>query len=302
MLYLGGPHAAGGRRDPRARRTAAMRRWCRSTARVPRKPRRRRPKRLPERSRLRRLRLRPRRQRPSRLRRRAKPAEAKKEAQEVTGLRDWSAGRPSGRPASFPGYHHGWHTARRSSSASATRARSTGSRATTRASGSWTSWRGATARSSARTRATTARSAACRSTAARWLLKPQTYMNRSGLSIRALLDYVKAPAGEMLVVHDELDLPPGTARFKLGGGHGGHNGLRDTITHCGAGLLAAAPRHRPPGRQSQVIDYVLQRAAPADEEAIMRRSTRRCRRCRVRPRRRREGDEAAAFRRSKRLQ
>ena len=66
------------------------------------------------------------------------------------------------------------------------------------------------------------------------LLKPHTYMNRSGLAIRALLDYIKAPVGELLVVHDELDLPPGAARFKLGGGHGGHNGLRDTITHCGA--------------------------------------------------------------------
>ena len=55
--------------------------------------------------------------------------------------------------------------------------------------------------------------------------------------------------GEILVVHDELDLPCGVARLKLGGGHGGHNGMRDTITHCGAGLLAPAPRHRSSGRQ-----------------------------------------------------
>ena len=66
------------------------------------------------------------------------------------------------------------------------------------------------------------------------LLKPQTYMNRSGLSIRALMDYIKAPVSAVLVVHDDLDLPCGVARLKLGGGHGGHNGLRDAITHCGA--------------------------------------------------------------------
>ena len=101
------------------------------------------------------------------------------------------------------------------------------------------------------------------------LLKPQTYMNRSGLSVRALLDYLKAPAGELLVVHDELDLPPGTARFKLGGGHGGHNGLRDTITHCGPDFWRLRLGIGHPGDKSQVIDYVLQRAAPVDEQALM---------------------------------
>jgi len=101
------------------------------------------------------------------------------------------------------------------------------------------------------------------------LLKPQTYMNRSGLSVRALLDYIKAPVGELLVVHDELDLPPGTARFKLGGGHGGHNGLRDTITHCGPDFWRLRLGIGHPGDRSQVIDYVLQRATQADEEAIV---------------------------------
>jgi len=101
------------------------------------------------------------------------------------------------------------------------------------------------------------------------LLKPNTYMNRSGLSVRALLDYVKAPAGELLVVHDELDLPPGTARLKLGGGHGGHNGLRDIITHCGADFWRLRLGIGHPGDRSQVIDYVLQRAAPVDEEALL---------------------------------
>jgi PTH1 family peptidyl-tRNA hydrolase len=101
------------------------------------------------------------------------------------------------------------------------------------------------------------------------LLKPQTYMNRSGLSLRALIDYVKAPIGELLVVHDELDLAPGVARLKLGGGHGGHNGLRDTVTHCGPDFWRLRLGIGHPGDKSQVIDYVLQRASGADEQAII---------------------------------
>jgi PTH1 family peptidyl-tRNA hydrolase len=101
------------------------------------------------------------------------------------------------------------------------------------------------------------------------LLKPQTYMNRSGRSVRALLDYLKVPAGELLVVHDELDLPAGTARLKLGGGHGGHNGLRDTITHCGPDFWRLRLGIGHPGDKSQVIDYVLQRATPADEQSLL---------------------------------
>jgi len=101
------------------------------------------------------------------------------------------------------------------------------------------------------------------------LLKPQTYMNRSGLSIRALMDYIKAPINEVLVVHDDLDLPCGVARLKLGGGHGGHNGLRDTITHCGADFWRPRLGIGHPGDKSQVIDYVLQRARPAEETAIV---------------------------------
>ncbi|MGI9245693.1 MAG: aminoacyl-tRNA hydrolase [Steroidobacteraceae bacterium] len=100
------------------------------------------------------------------------------------------------------------------------------------------------------------------------LLKPQTYMNRSGLSIRALMDYIKAPVQQVLVVHDELDLPCGVARLKQGGGHGGHNGLRDTITHCGADFWRLRLGIGHPGDKSLVIDYVLQRARPADETAI----------------------------------
>ena len=101
------------------------------------------------------------------------------------------------------------------------------------------------------------------------LLKPSTFMNRSGLSIRALCDYLKVPAGEVLVAHDELDLPVGDARFKLGGGHGGHNGLRDTITHIGAEFWRLRLGIGHPGDKSQVIDYVLRRAVKEDEDTIL---------------------------------
>ncbi len=101
------------------------------------------------------------------------------------------------------------------------------------------------------------------------LLKPQTYMNRSGIAVRALVDYLKAPIVELLVVHDDLDLPPGVARLKLGGGPGGHNGMRDVITHCGADFWRLRVGIGHPGDRSMVIDYVLQRATPEEEQAIV---------------------------------
>jgi PTH1 family peptidyl-tRNA hydrolase len=101
------------------------------------------------------------------------------------------------------------------------------------------------------------------------LLKPSTYMNRSGLAVRALMDYLKVTPAEILVVHDELDLPVGDARFKLGGGHGGHNGLRDTITHIGADFWRLRLGIGHPGDKSEVIDYVLHRAAKDEEEKIL---------------------------------
>jgi PTH1 family peptidyl-tRNA hydrolase len=101
------------------------------------------------------------------------------------------------------------------------------------------------------------------------LLKPQTYMNRSGLSIRSLSDYLKIAPEHILVAHDELDLPPGVARFKLGGGHGGHNGLRDTITHIGANFWRLRLGIGHPGDKSEVIDFVLQRATSKEEDLIM---------------------------------
>ncbi|HVC00619.1 MAG TPA: aminoacyl-tRNA hydrolase [Steroidobacteraceae bacterium] len=101
------------------------------------------------------------------------------------------------------------------------------------------------------------------------LLKPTTYMNRSGLSIRQLSDFFKIPAEEVLVVHDELDLPVGTARFKSGGGHGGHNGLRDTIAHVGEHFWRLRLGIGHPSNKADVIDYVLTRAPRPEEDAII---------------------------------
>jgi len=98
------------------------------------------------------------------------------------------------------------------------------------------------------------------------LQKPTTFMNRSGGPVAALAGFFRIPRSEILVVHDELDLPPGTARLKRGGGHGGHNGLRDLIAHLGGNdflRLRIGIGH--PGHRDQVIDYVLHRAS-ADQQ------------------------------------
>jgi PTH1 family peptidyl-tRNA hydrolase len=99
-----------------------------------------------------------------------------------------------------------------------------------------------------------------------WLLKPMSYMNRSGTPIRALCDYLQIPANEVIVAHDDLDLPPGTVRLKRGGGAGGHNGLKDTITHLGEDFWRLRFGIGRPEHRDEVIGYVLKRAG-ADEEA-----------------------------------
>lgn len=96
------------------------------------------------------------------------------------------------------------------------------------------------------------------------LLKPTTYMNHSGQSVRQTLDYYKLDIGKTLVVHDDLDLPAGVARFKRGGGHGGNNGLRDVTAHCGADFLRLRIGIGHPGRKEQVTGYVLR--PPGREE------------------------------------
>ncbi|TVQ50050.1 MAG: aminoacyl-tRNA hydrolase [Gammaproteobacteria bacterium] len=103
------------------------------------------------------------------------------------------------------------------------------------------------------------------------LLKPQTFMNLSGQSAGAVARFFKLAPEQVLVAHDELDLPPGTARLKRGGGHGGHNGLRDLIRHIGADFWRLRVGIGHPGHRDQVTDYVLTRA-PAAEETLIRES------------------------------
>lgn len=102
------------------------------------------------------------------------------------------------------------------------------------------------------------------------LLIPTTFMNRSGQSIGAIAQFFKIPPEAILVAHDELDLPPGTARLKHGGGHGGHNGLRDTIKALGNNpnfnRLRLGIGH--PGSASQVVGYVLKRAPAGEQQEL----------------------------------
>jgi PTH1 family peptidyl-tRNA hydrolase len=93
-------------------------------------------------------------------------------------------------------------------------------------------------------------------------------MNHSGGPVRAALDYYRASPGELLVAHDEIDLPPGTVRLKKGGGHGGHNGIRDLIRHCGADFLRLRIGVGHPGEKDKVTGYVLKRAS-SDVEALV---------------------------------
>jgi len=101
------------------------------------------------------------------------------------------------------------------------------------------------------------------------LLKPLTYMNRSGQAVSALAKFYRIPPESILVVHDELDLPPGTARLKKGGGHGGHNGLRDIISALGGnGFLRLRIGIGHPGHRDDVVEYVLRKASREDEGLI----------------------------------
>ena len=102
-----------------------------------------------------------------------------------------------------------------------------------------------------------------------WLLKPDTFMNRSGFAVQSLLSFYRITAEQLLVAHDEIDLPPGTTKLKTGGGHGGHNGLRDIISQ-----LDSKDFHRlrigvgHPGSKEQVVDYVLHNASRDDQISI----------------------------------
>jgi len=127
-----------------------------------------------------------------------------------------------------------------------------------------------------------------------WLLKPATFMNLSGKSVAAALRFWKIEPEQALLVHDELDLPPGTARLKFDGGHGGQNGLRDTIRLLGHGRfhrLRIGIGH--PGHKDRVVGWVLGKPGKDDDILIGRASRRRHRRAAAGGQRRRQrGDEA----------
>jgi len=100
-------------------------------------------------------------------------------------------------------------------------------------------------------------------------LIPTTFMNRSGQAVAAIANFYKIPVDAILVAHDELDIPPGTARFKQDGGHGGHNGLRDIISQLGTRefkRLRLGIGH--PGDRQQVVDFVLNRAPKSERELL----------------------------------
>lgn len=102
-----------------------------------------------------------------------------------------------------------------------------------------------------------------------WLVEPQTFMNLSGKSVGGLARFFKIAPNEILVAHDELDLPPGEVKLKQGGGHGGHNGLRDIHAQLGSAdywRLRIGIGH--PGVKSEVMNYVLGRPPSVQREAI----------------------------------
>lgn len=106
-----------------------------------------------------------------------------------------------------------------------------------------------------------------------WLLLPDTFMNESGRAVAALCGFYKIEPGEILVVHDELDLPPGISRLKKGGGTGGHNGLKDIAARLGTRdfwrlrLGIGHPRANMATEQ-EVVDYVLHKPSAAEHAAI----------------------------------
>jgi len=102
-----------------------------------------------------------------------------------------------------------------------------------------------------------------------WLAKPQNYMNMSGGPVRSMLDYYRLSAENLLVAHDEIDLPPGTVRLKFSGGHGGHNGLRDVINHCGRDFMRLRLGVGHPGHKDQVTAYVLKKASREVKSLIL---------------------------------
>lgn len=102
------------------------------------------------------------------------------------------------------------------------------------------------------------------------ILKPMTFMNRSGGSVAAVMQYYRIPCENILLAHDELDLPVGVIRLKLGGGHGGHNGLRDMAALGSSNYWRLRIGIGHPGHKDQVLDYVLSEPGQADRQLVER--------------------------------
>jgi len=103
-----------------------------------------------------------------------------------------------------------------------------------------------------------------------WLLKPSTFMNKSGIAVVSALRYYKIEPEQCLVAHDDLDLPVGVVRMKFDGGHGGQNGLRDIMAHLSHGKfhrLRVGIGH--PGNRDQVLPWVLGRPSSGDEAVML---------------------------------
>ena len=101
------------------------------------------------------------------------------------------------------------------------------------------------------------------------VIAPQTFMNKSGEALAPFAKFYQVPPAQILVVHDEIDLPPGIIKFKTGGGHGGNNGLRDIVKHLGSNdfhRLRVGVGH--PGDKSKVVSYVLNRPTSAESQLI----------------------------------
>jgi PTH1 family peptidyl-tRNA hydrolase len=101
-----------------------------------------------------------------------------------------------------------------------------------------------------------------------WLLKPMSFMNHSGSAVHSVATFYKAPASEVLVAYDELDLPPGVARLREGGGSGGHNGMRDVIAQLGQDFWRLRLGIGHPGSRDKVLGYVLSRPSTEDDILI----------------------------------
>jgi peptidyl-tRNA hydrolase, PTH1 family len=101
-----------------------------------------------------------------------------------------------------------------------------------------------------------------------WVVKPMGFMNNSGTAVQSVASFYKAPASEVLVAYDDLDLPPGVARLREGGGAGGHNGMRDVMAQLGPEFWRLRLGIGHPGNRDKVLSYVLSRPSTEDDILI----------------------------------